>query len=191
MTKLYKDYWEFRELVKALIPRRTQLEKLAKHKGLVKEKGRKVNYSEFNFEKDQYEIKQKLLNKDEITSFLEVSLRAAHCPMPLNADVWDGLYCSYGCKYCLPPTSKILMYDGKRKSIGRIKKGERVISYNITTNEIEISTVTDNMRRNALEVVIVKSRDKTIKLTLEHPVFTKRGWIEAGNLTNNDEVLIW
>ena len=83
------------------------------------------------------------------------------------------------------------MYDGKRKSIGRIKKGERITSYNTATNKVETSTVTDTMRRNALEVVIVKSRDKTIKLTLEHPVFTKRGWVEAGNLTNDDEVLIW
>ena len=189
--KLYNGYWELRKLVESIIPRRSQLEKLEKHKGLVKEKGRKVNYSEFSFEREQYEIKQRLLNKEEITSFLEVSLRAAHCPMPLNADVWDGLYCSYGCKYCLPPSSKILMYDGRKKSIGRIKKGERVASYNTDTKEIEISTVIDTMQRKAPIIIVIKPGDKTIKLTPEHPVFTKRGWVEALDLTTDDEVLIW
>jgi intein/homing endonuclease len=125
-------------------------------------------------------------------SNLFVNKKLVHnCPMPLNADVWDGLYCSFGCKYCLPPTSKILMYDGRKKSIGRIKKGERVISYNTDKYEIEVSTVTDTMRRNAPDVIVIKSRGETIKLTPEHPVFTKRGWVEAEKLTTEDEVLIW
>lgn len=119
--KFYKDYWELREIIKTLIPRRGILDSLEKQKGLVKEKGRKVNYQEFNFEKDQYEVKQRLLNKEEITSFLEVSLRAAHCPMPLNADVWDGLYCSYGCKYCFADSFRSSLYTSffdNSKSIG-------------------------------------------------------------------------
>ena len=111
MNKLFKDYWELRKLVEGIIPRRTQLEKLEKHKGLVKEKGRKVNYQEFSFEREQYEIKQKLLNKEEIGSFLEVSLRAAHCPMPLNADVWDGLRCGFGCKYCFADSFRSSLYS--------------------------------------------------------------------------------
>ena len=118
---LYSDYWDLRKLVAGVIPRRSQLETLEKQKGLVKEKGRKVNYQEFSFEKDQYEIKQRLLNKEEITSFLEVSLRAAHCPMPLNADVWDGLYCSYGCKYCFADSFRSSLYTSffdNSKSIG-------------------------------------------------------------------------
>jgi hypothetical protein len=83
------------------------------------------------------------------------------------------------------------MYDGRKKSIGRIKSGERVISYNTNSKEIEISIVTNTMRRVAPEVIVVRSGSKIIKLTAEHPIFTKRGWIEAANLNTEDEVLIW
>ena len=81
------NYYELREIVKNIIPRRTKLEELEKAHGLVKEKGRKINYREFNFEQGKYTQNLRLLNTEEIHSFLEVSLRAAHCPMPLNADV--------------------------------------------------------------------------------------------------------
>lgn len=104
------NYQELREIVKHIIPRRQQLEELEKAHGLVKEKGRKVNYREFSFEKGEFTQNLRLLNTEEINSFLEVSLRAAHCPMPLNADVWDGLRCGYGCRYCFADSFRSSLY---------------------------------------------------------------------------------
>ena len=179
MTKLFSNYWGLRELMKSLIPRRSQLESMEKHKGLVREKGRKVNYSEFSFDSEKFEVKQRMLNKEEINSFIEISLRAAHCPLPLNSDVYDALSCSFSCRYCLPPTSKVQMFDGTRKSIGRIKKGDRIISVNINTLELEIAEVIETMRRKANDLIVFQSENKLIKLTPEHPVFTKRGWVHA------------
>jgi hypothetical protein len=188
------DYKELREIVKTIIPRRHKLEELEKARGLVKEKGRKVNYKEFSFEKGEFTQNLRLLNTEEINSFLEVSLRAAHCPMPLNADVWDGLRCGYGCRYCLPSGTKIRMYDGSYKVIERIRKGDRIISYNLDTNQNEISEVTNIMSRSAKELIRIRllEDEKTkIKVSPEHPIFTKRGWIHAEDLIVGDEVLIW
>ena len=102
-------YYELREIIKQIIPRRTRLAKLEKSLGLVKEKGRKKNYSEFKLDEGLITI-QRLLNKEEITSFLEVSLRAAHCPMPFNADVYDAVRCPFGCKYCFADTFRASLY---------------------------------------------------------------------------------
>jgi len=104
------NYWELRSIVKDLIPRRSKLEDLEKHLGLVKEKGRKINYTQFNLDTGQMEVHQRLLNKDEINSFLEVSLRAAHCPMPLNADTYDAVRCPYGCRYCFADSFRASLY---------------------------------------------------------------------------------
>jgi len=104
------NYYELREIVKNIIPRRTKLEELEKAHGLVKEKGRKINYREFNFEQGKYTQNLRLLNTEEIHSFLEVSLRAAHCPMPLNADVWDGLRCPLKCLYCYADSFRASLY---------------------------------------------------------------------------------
>lgn len=51
------------------------------------------------------------MNVDEMLSFAEVSLRAQGCPMPLNLDVWDGLLCGYGCKYCFADSFRASLYS--------------------------------------------------------------------------------
>ena len=185
------NYYDLRKVVQSIIPRTGILEDLEKHMGLVKEKGRKANYHQYNLETSNMTKLERNLNQEEMGSFLEVSLRAMHCPMPLNADVWDGLRCSYGCRYCLPSGTKIRMYDGSLKNIERIKRWDRIISYNTETNLPEISEVTEIMVRKAQTLVSIKTSFKEVRLTPEHPVFTKRGWINAENVKEGDEVLIW
>jgi len=104
------SYWELRELIKDIIPRRMELDDLEKRGSMVKEKGRKSNYHQFNLKTGEMVHLQRLLNKEEITSFLEVSLRAAHCPMPLNGDVWDALRCGFGCRYCYADSFRASLY---------------------------------------------------------------------------------
>jgi DNA repair photolyase len=94
------NYWDYRKQVKDLIPRMSKLSNGLNDGHKLKEKGRKSNYNQFSISKNTMEKMERLLNKDEINSFAEVSLRAQSCPMPLNIDVWDGLKCPYQCKYC-------------------------------------------------------------------------------------------
>lgn len=89
-----------RSIVKSAIPRISKLS-AGKFDGYkMKEKGRKGNYSQFNISEEKMVKMERLLNTESINSFVEVSLRAQSCPMPLNVDLWDGLKCPYQCKYC-------------------------------------------------------------------------------------------
>lgn len=116
------DYWELREQIKRIIPRQTVLHQMnSAQAGLVKEKGRKTNYKQFNLQTGEWDNVQRLLNETEVNSFLEVSLRAAACPMPLNLDVWDGLKCPFRCKYCFADYFRASLYTSffdNSKSIG-------------------------------------------------------------------------
>lgn len=94
-----KDYWFYRERLSKIIPRMGQLSALSEDYAM-KEKGRKSNYQQYSIEQGKFEKMERLLDKDQIHSFLEVSLRAQSCPMPLNIDTWDGLKCPYACTYC-------------------------------------------------------------------------------------------
>lgn len=114
------DYWELREAVKRIIPRRSALASLKKATSLVNEKGRKKNYQQFSIVTSDMEQKLRLLKKDQINSFLEISLRAAHCPMPFNMDVWDRyapgapggiIGCPLGCIYCFSDLAKASLYS--------------------------------------------------------------------------------
>lgn len=185
------NYYELREIVKNIIPRKTILEPLERVASLVKEKGRKVNYQQFNLETNEMASHQRLLNEEEISSFLEVSLRAAYCPMPLNADVWDAMNCPYRCRYCVPSGTMILMSDGSKKRAERIYVGDQILSFNVDTNQPQIAVVEETMSRIADEVLVIETEEGEIRMTSEHPVWTKRGWIQAGNLNEDDEVLLW
>jgi DNA repair photolyase len=100
-----------RKLVSKAIPRKTVLLQVeTAGKALVKEKGRKRNYSEFNLYEGRWEKNERLLDKENINSFVEISLRAPECPMCLNVDVWDGLACPYKCRYCFANYFRASLY---------------------------------------------------------------------------------
>lgn len=185
------NYYEIRSRASKLIPRWNQFLPNEEKKGAVKEKGRKSNYHQFHLERGKWEKRERLLNTEEINSFLEISLRAQACPMPLNLDTWDGLLCPFLCKYCVPSGTPILMADGSQKVAERVRKGDRIMSYNTEEGKPEIAIVEETMSRIAKEVISITTPSSVLKATPEHPVFTKRGWIKAEDLTKEDEVMVW
>lgn len=115
------DYWELRKLVSKIIPRMAQFKNSERKSEIVKEKGRKKNYQQFNLFHNEWRKQERLLNTNEINSFLEISVRAAACPMPFNMDIWDGLTCPYNCIYCYANTFRASLYTAffdNSKSMG-------------------------------------------------------------------------
>ena len=115
------NYWELRKRIASIVPRRTQLFASRDRVGAVREKGRKTNYYQFNIERGEWRKHERLLNTDEVNSFLEISVRAAACPMPLNLDVWDGLLCPFACRYCYADAFRAGLYTAfydNSKSMG-------------------------------------------------------------------------
>lgn len=196
LGKIFKDYWRLKEIVQKLLPRKSLLEETKKAEALIREYGRKENLKEFNFESSSFLSygRERILPQDVIYNFLEVSIRAAHCPMPLNADMLqnastDG--CQYRCKYCLPAGTKILMANGSEKRIERVRLGESVVAYNEGSKKIEYCEVLDRMKRPSEELICIHTNKEVLKLTGEHPVYTKRGWVKAVDLSQDDDVLVW
>lgn len=105
-----RDYWELREMVTKVVPRMTVLSHERKKQDAVKEKGRKRNYQQFNLKEGVWKKQERLLNTEEINSFLEISLRAQACPMPFNMDIWDGLTCPFNCIYCYANSFRASLY---------------------------------------------------------------------------------
>lgn len=104
------DYWELRSIVAKIVPRMNQLYSSNRKSEIVREKGRKKNYSQFNLRHEEWRKQERLLNTEEINSFLEISVRAAACPLPFNMDIWDGLVCPYNCVYCFANSFRASLY---------------------------------------------------------------------------------
>ena len=107
------DYWDLRTVVKDLVPRSVRWSRASDYeqRGLVEEKGRKRNYQEGDLFRGEHLRKERLLNTEEMNSFLEVSLRAQACPLPLNIDTWDGFTCPYNCIYCYANCFRASLYS--------------------------------------------------------------------------------
>jgi DNA repair photolyase len=103
-------YWALRKQVSKIVPRMTQLLPSNRKAVIAREKGRKKNYSQFDLLDNEWQKQERLLNTDEINSFLEISCRAAACPMPFNLDIWDGLTCPFNCIYCFANSFRVSLY---------------------------------------------------------------------------------
>lgn len=115
------NYYELRKQISKIIPRRSTLHNDLFKTGAIKEKGRKSNYYQFDLTQGQWLKNERLLNTEEVRSFAEISLRAAACPMPFNLDVWDGLRCGFGCRYCYADNFRASLYTSffdNSKSMG-------------------------------------------------------------------------
>lgn len=104
------DYWEFRKLIATIIPRMTALKLDEEKVDAVREKGRKSGYHQYSLKEREWIKQERLLNNEEINSFVEVSVRAAACPMPLNIDTYDSTTCPFACIYCYANAFRASLY---------------------------------------------------------------------------------
>jgi hypothetical protein len=89
---------------------------------------------------------------------------------------------------CFPGNTEVLMEDFTYKPISKITVGDRVVSH-----LGNIKRVTETMKRKWQGNLIkfkIYGLNKQIECTLEHPIYTARGWVEAKDLTEDDFVAI-
>jgi hypothetical protein len=94
---------------------------------------------------------------------------------------------------CLHPDSLVTLVDGTTQTIKQIveeKKVTHVMSYDEEIKQIVPSKIlgykTISLQKEMLEIKL--KNEKTIKCTVDHKFFTRRGWIEAQHLTLQDNI---
>lgn len=172
------EYSEMRKRVSRIIPGSRQIFQKKIKKGAIREKGRKKNYEQFDLLAEKWEKKERLLNTEEINSFLEISIRAAACPMPFNIDVYDGLK-------CIAEGQKVKTKRGEIP-IEEVRHGDEVLTFNEVTGKTEWKTVVNTSRSIRRDLVEIETEKGKLLVTEDHPVFTQRGWVRAGELTDDD-----
>lgn len=174
------DYWELRAIIAKIVPGMTKLFLNKKKVERVQEKGRKKNYSQFDLVENKFVKQERLLNNSEINSFLEISVRAAACPMPFNMDVWDSLNCVVKGQKVTTKRGEILIEE--------VIIGDEVLSMNETTKELEWKSVTHVTSAVKQDIIELETEIGKIQVTPDHRIFTQRGWVEAQYLKISDEI---
>lgn len=86
---------------------------------------------------------------------------------------------------CFLAGTKVIMSDGSLKNIEDIKIGDKILSYNEKTKNNEIQKVLDLEQPIRDHYYEVKFEDGSIlKVTDEHPMFTKNGWASINPLNS-------
>jgi len=97
--------------------------------------------------------------------------------------------CSLSCDYCVPGETLIRIKDGLKR-IDQIVDGEEIFSWDSFSQQAVLTRVGHVFCRESEEVLELEVDGQTIRLTAEHPVYTRqRGWVKAKDLTVDDEVL--
>ena len=92
---------------------------------------------------------------------------------------------------CVSEDTLITLADGSQEKIKDIIPNTSILSYNEKTKEIEFDVVKNVILQKLDKPWVELKFDNGIvlKCTEDHPILTKSGWIKAGDLTENDEII--
>jgi hypothetical protein len=104
-------------------------------------------------------------------------------------DAWDIVVVDE----CMPADTKIATPYGV-KDLKNLQIGDIITSYNRKLGKVENKRVIHTFKSKAHDIVNVNlSNGEKLTCTGNHPIFTKRGWIDAERLEQNDYVMqmVW
>ena len=91
--------------------------------------------------------------------------------------------------YCFVAGTKVKTENGY-KNIEDIKIGEKVYSYNLDTNELELKEVIDTIESSTIDTYKMTVGDKTVEMSPRHQIYIiDKGWTRAYDVKSGDMML--
>ena len=96
--------------------------------------------------------------------------------------------CSLACAYCVTRGTLISTPRGLIP-VEQIRDADAVFAFDSSLGRLVPGFVSGTACRQVDEVLEIQVDGTTLRVTAEHPIMTRRGWVKAGDLTEDDEVL--
>ena len=91
--------------------------------------------------------------------------------------------------YCFVKGTKVKTENGF-KNIEDIKIGDKVYSYNLNNNSLELKKVLNTIKSNTIDTYKATIGGKTVEMSPKHQLYIiDKGWVRAYNLNVNDKLL--
>ena len=91
--------------------------------------------------------------------------------------------------YCFVAGTKVKTENGY-KNIEDIKIGEKVYSYNLDNNELELKEVIDTIESSTIDTYKMTVGDKTVEMSPRHQIYIiDKGWTRAYDVKSGDMML--
>jgi DNA polymerase-3 subunit alpha len=101
--------------------------------------------------------------------------------------VWELMekFAGYGFNKCLTSDTEVEMADGTRKPITEVRDGDLVLTKD---GPLRARAVRPSGIRGIGRLILANGM--IVRCTPDHPVFTQRGWVDAGGVTPDDFVAV-
>ena len=97
--------------------------------------------------------------------------------------------CFSSCIYCVEKGTLISTPSGQIP-VEQIQSGSDVISYDTNSDSLLVAQASHVVSRQVSEIYEISVDGRTLRVSAEHPLYTKnRGWVEAQHLNLDDELL--
>lgn len=96
--------------------------------------------------------------------------------------------CAMACSYCVESGTLVSTPRG-RVPVEQIRDGDLVLAYDNSSGRLVEAAVAQTASREVDEVLEIRVGGRVLRVTEDHPLMTRRGWVRAGDLTEDDEVL--
>ena len=96
--------------------------------------------------------------------------------------------CASSCSYCVAPGTLISTPQGQ-VPVEQIEDESQVTAYDSSSGQHVTARVCGLASRQVSQVLEIDLGDRVLRATAEHPIWTRRGWVKAGDLSPDDEVL--
>lgn len=96
--------------------------------------------------------------------------------------------CAMACAYCVAAGTMIATPRGQ-VPVERIRDGDEVLAFDSSLGQLVTAAVAGVASRESDGVLEIEVGGRVLRVTGEHPIRTRRGWVEARCLTEDDEVL--
>ncbi|MEJ7840646.1 MAG: Hint domain-containing protein [Rubrobacter sp.] len=96
--------------------------------------------------------------------------------------------CAMACSYCVAAGTLVTTPEG-RVPVEQIRDGDRVLAYDSSSERLVEARASRTASREVDEVLEIRVGGRVLRVTEHHPLMTRRGWVRAGDLTTDDEVL--
>lgn len=156
-----------------------------------------LNFDRFPFQREWYEDESVVWERDRVVmkaAQVGVSALAVREGMYwADRRGWTVLYVFPGqnlvTDFCVAEGERVLMADGRWLPIERVREGDRVLTSD--GSRVVPDRVVATCRPGRKPVIRVGfAGGRRIRVTREHRVWTKRGWVEAGDLRPGDRVAV-
>jgi len=96
--------------------------------------------------------------------------------------------CGLVCAYCVEEGTQIKTSLGL-VPVEQIQDGAEVLAYDSSLEQLVSARVYQTASREVDAILEIQVGSQVLRVTEEHPLYTRRGWVKAGDLSEDDEVL--